>query len=147
MAKKQYHCLITARKPSLWQGNIFIGVCQEFCSQGGGVCSRGAAPREGCICSRGEGVPGGDPQIFFCILFCFFLAIFFFFFAFCFPFFHHTHTMVNEWVVRILLECILVKKKKYLLEQNQILLQNPSNSQCSKPPSPKILVLVFIYMS
>ena len=27
---------ITARKRSLGQGNIFIGVCQEFCSQGGG---------------------------------------------------------------------------------------------------------------
>ena len=26
---------ITARKRSLGQGNIFIGVCQEFCSQGG----------------------------------------------------------------------------------------------------------------
>ena len=59
----------TARKRSLGQGNIFIGVCQEFCSQGvsgpggsdlggclvpggllpGGVCSWGSAPR---------GVPG-----------------------------------------------------------------------------------------
>ena len=29
---------ITARKRSLGQGNIFIGVCQEFCSQGGGLC-------------------------------------------------------------------------------------------------------------
>ena len=30
-------CIIvfTARKQSLGQGNIFIGVCQEFCSQGG----------------------------------------------------------------------------------------------------------------
>ena len=27
--------IITARKRSLGQGNIFIGVCQEFCSQGG----------------------------------------------------------------------------------------------------------------
>ena len=26
---------ITARKRSLGQGNIFIGMCQEFCSQGG----------------------------------------------------------------------------------------------------------------
>ena len=47
---------ITARKRSLGQGNIFIGVCQEFCSRGGvlpgarwgmsapggGVCSGGA---------------------------------------------------------------------------------------------------------
>ena len=28
--------LVTARKRSLGQGNIFIGVCQEFCSHGGG---------------------------------------------------------------------------------------------------------------
>ena len=28
--------LFTARKRSLGQGNIFIGVCQEFCSRGGG---------------------------------------------------------------------------------------------------------------
>ena len=28
--------VITARKRSLGQGNIFIGVCQEFCSQWGG---------------------------------------------------------------------------------------------------------------
>ena len=27
--------IFTARKQSLGQGNIFIGVCQEFCSQGG----------------------------------------------------------------------------------------------------------------
>ena len=29
--------VFTARKRSLGQGNIFIGVCQEFCSQGGGL--------------------------------------------------------------------------------------------------------------
>ena len=29
--------LITTRKQSLGQGNIFRSVCQEFCSQGGGV--------------------------------------------------------------------------------------------------------------
>ena len=33
--------IFTARKRSLGQGNIFIGVCQEFCSQGRGVCSGG----------------------------------------------------------------------------------------------------------
>ena len=27
--------IFTARKRSLGQGNIFIGVCQEFCSRGG----------------------------------------------------------------------------------------------------------------
>ena len=37
--------IFTARKRSL--DNIFTGVCQQFCSQGG-VCSR-------------RGVPGGDP--------------------------------------------------------------------------------------
>ena len=30
--------LVTARKRSLGQGNIFRSVCQEFCSQGAGVC-------------------------------------------------------------------------------------------------------------
>ena len=44
----QVEIIFTARKRSLEQGNIFIGVCQEFCSQGGGLL-------------RGEGVstPGG----------------------------------------------------------------------------------------
>ena len=31
-----YCFLVTARKRSLGQGNIFSRVCQEFCSQGGG---------------------------------------------------------------------------------------------------------------
>ena len=35
--------LVTTRKQSLGQGNIFKGICQELCSQGGawswGVCS------------------------------------------------------------------------------------------------------------
>ena len=73
--------IFTARKRSLGQGNIFIGVCQEFCSRGGGVSgaggvsdgplggsSRGGVCSGGClvpegICSRGGGgwVPGGDP--------------------------------------------------------------------------------------
>ena len=49
--------VFTTRKRSLGQGNIFIGVCQEFCSQGGGpglggLLLGGAAP---------GGVPGGDP--------------------------------------------------------------------------------------
>ena len=29
-------CIFTARKLSLGQGNIFRGMCQEFCSRGGG---------------------------------------------------------------------------------------------------------------
>ena len=49
--------IFTARKRSLGQGNIFIGVCQEFCSRGGGgVCSRGGAwwrfPPDGYCCGR-----------------------------------------------------------------------------------------------
>ena len=50
------------------QGNIFIGVCQEFCSQGcllpGGAWSRGG------VCSGGgtgpRGVYGGDPPDGYC---------------------------------------------------------------------------------
>ena len=45
--------IITARKRSLGQGNIFIGVCQEFCSQGG-VCSRGRVCTRGHVCSVGH---------------------------------------------------------------------------------------------
>ena len=77
--------VITARKRSLGQGNIFIGVCQEFCSQGGcllpgrcllwglsapggcllwgGVCSWGVLCCGGCLLlgvSTPRGVPGGD---------------------------------------------------------------------------------------
>ena len=79
-----------------------------------GVCSRGG------VCSGGSGglLPGGsapggsdgDPPIFFCI-FLHFLGIFLYFFAFfkfSFAFLPFFHTMVNEQVVRILLECILV---------------------------------------
>ena len=52
--------LVTARKRSFGQGNIFIGVCQEFCSQGG-VCSGGSAPGWWSALGGGvysEGVPG-----------------------------------------------------------------------------------------
>ena len=35
---KHYLLVITAHKRSLEQGNIFSSMCQEFCSQGGGVC-------------------------------------------------------------------------------------------------------------
>ena len=60
-------CVITARKRSLEQGNIFTSVCQEFCSQGGSLLSGGgpgpwgSAPRRGCLVQggawSGEGVP------------------------------------------------------------------------------------------
>ena len=70
--------VVTARKRSLGQGNIFIGVCQEFCSQGGcllpgvsvpggggclvqGVSARGGACSGGW-CLLPGGVPGGDPH-------------------------------------------------------------------------------------
>ena len=67
--------VITARKRSLGQGNIFTSVCQEFCSQGG-ACSLGGAWSRGCLVGGGlvlggsglggawsGGVPGGDtPQ-------------------------------------------------------------------------------------
>ena len=36
---------VTARKGSLGHGNIFIGVCQEFCSQGGSTWA-GTPPRD-----------------------------------------------------------------------------------------------------
>ena len=54
--------IITARKRSLGQGNVFIGVCQEFCSQGGGCLARwgvsapwGGSAQEGGVCSEGRG--------------------------------------------------------------------------------------------
>ena len=61
--------LITARKRSLGQGNIFRSVCQEFCPRGcvvpGGCLVRWGGPGGGvCVWSRGcgpGGMPGGDP--------------------------------------------------------------------------------------
>ena len=58
---------------------------------GGGSAGGVSAPEGGCLVETPQ-------QIFFCISFC----IFSFFFT------THTHTMVNERAVRILLECILV---------------------------------------
>ena len=59
------HEPITARKRSLEQGNIFIGVCQEFCSQGGVSAPRGAGLGGvwlgGVTCSQGCLVRGGVP--------------------------------------------------------------------------------------
>ena len=52
--------LITARKRSLGQGSVFIGVCDSV--NRGGVCSRGCllpgGKSRGCLL---RGVPGGDP--------------------------------------------------------------------------------------
>ena len=66
--------LITARKRSLGQGNIFTSMCQEFCSQGRcaiPACIAGGIPaclaaglQGGCLLLGGGlllGVPGGDP--------------------------------------------------------------------------------------
>ena len=44
--------IFTARKRSLGQGNIFIGMCQEFCSRGGGGGS-------GSVHARNEAVHAG----------------------------------------------------------------------------------------
>ena len=71
-------CLITIRKRSLGQGNIFTSACQEFCSQGGcllwgvmvprgcplqgGVWYRGVACSGRGTCSGGSG-PEGVPAL------------------------------------------------------------------------------------
>ena len=54
------YSIFTVRKRSLGQGNIFIGVCQEFCSRGV-VCFRGVSARGGGhVCSLGGCLlPGG----------------------------------------------------------------------------------------
>ena len=54
--------IFTARKRSLGPGNIFISVCQEFCSRGGGgACSEGVCSWGRCLLPQGSapaGVPG-----------------------------------------------------------------------------------------
>ena len=96
----------------LWEGYVFTGVCDSVHSGVSaperGVCSRGTG-----VCSQGDLLRGGlmeTPQFFFAF-FCIFFGIFLYFFAFfkfSFAFLPFFHTMVNEQVVRILLECILV---------------------------------------
>ena len=82
LESKELQHIITARKRSLGQGNIFTSVCQEFCSQGsGGFLVPGGAWSGGSVGgSAPGGVPGGDPPPGRLLL----------------------------QVVRILLECILV---------------------------------------
>ena len=46
--------IITARKRSLGQGNIFSSTCQKFCSQGEGVCHS--------VSWDTTQPPGADPQ-------------------------------------------------------------------------------------
>ena len=53
--------VITARKRSLGQGNIFIGVCQEFCSRGEGLLPGGGVYSEGGVPGPGGSAPGGVP--------------------------------------------------------------------------------------
>ena len=50
--------IFTARKRSLGQGNIFIGVCQEFCSQGG---SASVHARNEAVHAGKEAPPGKEP--------------------------------------------------------------------------------------
>ena len=59
-SKRRFKPLFTARKRSLGQGNIFIDVCQEFCSRGG-FCSWGvSAPGGwGCLLPGGSALGGG----------------------------------------------------------------------------------------
>ena len=101
--------IFTARKRSLGQGNIFIGVCQEFCSQGGEYLSR-CPLREQAPPFPGPGSPPGT--------------------RYTSPWSRHppeqtprdqVHPFlaqsmlgdtVNARAVRILLECNLVQRKK-----------------------------------
>ena len=41
-----YYFIVTARKRSLGQGNIFRSVCQEFCQQGGEYLTRYTPPEQ-----------------------------------------------------------------------------------------------------
>ena len=98
---------ITARKRSLGQGNIFIGVCQEFCSQGGlPQCILGYPPPQGQTPPRppGPGTParlGTPPEQT--------------------PPLREQSMLgdtVNERAVRILLECNLVDVNTFINTQN-----------------------------
>ena len=56
--------LITARKQSLGQGNIFRSLCQEFSSQGGGIpaCIAGGIPAwDTSLEGVSRPTPGGSP--------------------------------------------------------------------------------------
>ena len=60
--------IFTARKRSLGQGNIFIGVCQEFCSQWGGSSWGSASSQGGCFLPEGLPPPGGGASSGGCFL-------------------------------------------------------------------------------
>ena len=54
--------IFTAHKRSLGQGNIFIGMCQEFCSQGVLLGRRARRhPREGGTFGKETPTEGGIP--------------------------------------------------------------------------------------
>ena len=59
--KRNIWLIITARKRSLGQGNIFTSVCQEFCSQGGCLLP-------GDLVWRCVPPPGGVPHLGGCLL-------------------------------------------------------------------------------
>ena len=52
--------IITARKQSLRQGNIFTSVCHSFCPRGEGVCIQGGGLHWG-VCRQGVCIQGGLP--------------------------------------------------------------------------------------
>ena len=60
-----YSEIITARKRSLGQGNIFTSVCQEFCSRGG-VSGPGGAWSWGGAWFQGVPGPGGVGRDGYC---------------------------------------------------------------------------------
>ena len=75
--------IFTARKRNLGQCNVFTPVCQSFCSQGGVCIQRGRSASGRGVCIQW----GGGAKI---------------------PTSWILRDTVNEWVVRILLECILL---------------------------------------
>ena len=106
-----FYFIITARKQSLRQGNIFTSVCHSFCPRREGVCIQGA------VCLQGVCIQGGLPTAVLhpggvclqevCIQRGVCIQV-----GWADPT-PHPHQilrdMVNERAVHILLECILVK--------------------------------------
>ena len=93
----QFSAVFTARKRSLGPGNVFIGVCQEFCPRG--VCFSACwdttpPPRAGLPPEQAPRAPGTRHP----------------------PEQSMPGDTVNEWAVRILLECILVLKIFYTMK-------------------------------
>ena len=118
--------LFTARKRSLGQGNVFTPVCQSFCSQGG---LHPAGSASGVVGLHSESATRGwaDP-----------------------PSHQILWDMVNEWAVRILLECTLVEiRTKWELDENEMMknlfnfstvfiIYHPSSLNCTISSSDEI---------